>query len=35
VRGMDRRLVRELERDPGPGAADSRRVPRARGRSRP
>jgi hypothetical protein len=35
VRGMDRRLVRELERDPEPGAADSRRVPRARGRSRP
>jgi hypothetical protein len=35
VRGMDRRLVRDVARDPGPGAADSRRVPRARGRSRP
>ena len=35
VRGMDRRLVRELERDPGPGAAGCRRVPRARGPARP
>ena len=35
VRGMDRRLVRELERAPRQGAADCRRVPRARGRGRP
>jgi hypothetical protein len=35
VRGMERRLVRELERTPGPGAADRREVPRARVRSRP
>ncbi|MFM8434471.1 MAG: flavin-containing monooxygenase [Planctomycetia bacterium] len=34
VRGMDRRLVTELARAPGPAAADCRRVPRARGRAR-
>jgi hypothetical protein len=35
VRGMERRLVRESGRNPGPEAAGCRRVPRARGRSRP
>jgi len=35
VSGMDRRLVRELERAPAPEAAGCRRVPRARGPARP